>query len=470
MSTFEIYQSEVEVTGLAEGMDTWEQVDLAPFLEDPTAKAVILRGAYDSGNLPLSLGFRGINDPQIKTVALGLLTNKYVTTCVSLAGGTVIEIFVGDQSTPRVWITGEVHDHAEIYNAAIHYSTPEEDWEQFIDRQPTPQGGDVLADIGQVIVRALVDATASANFVIREKGSTNLQTPAAAIGGMFWYVVGLDENGFYQTFTDGSKVGFPFLNFYEVGYILKTGNVVTVLNVSEENFPVNHPNFDTIDLSTAVQPVDEGAIAVGIEWFDTDPITVGRNAFIRAVGAASGGKQHIFADNPATQVALVNELRQIEYRKRNPTAQFSVWWWEVLPPIPVITSTPSTMTPVGLDYNEALSADGSPTLVWDLLAGPSLATINPSTGLISWTPPESNLDDRLDFTAVVTNFVGSDTLSWQVLVTPPQLTGKLVAEPVLIARTETTEMQALAAVAEPVLTAKTKAVPVLKAKTEATVP
>lgn len=117
--------------------------------------------------------------------------------------------------------------------------------------------------------------------------------------------------------------------------------------------------------------------------------------------------------------------------------------------VPTITSiTPATTASIGLDTAELMAATGG-VVVWSLTAAPENATIDPSTGLISWTPPASALDERVEFTVLATTLVGSDTLSWEVLVTGEQMT--------------------LQTVAEPVLTARTEVVPVLKAKTEATI-
>ena len=115
--------------------------------------------------------------------------------------------------------------------------------------------------------------------------------------------------------------------------------------------------------------------------------------------------------------------------------------------VPVITNTPAIGGSVGLDSAEAMTATGGP-LTWSLTDAPDNATIDPATGLISWIPTELQKGGRFDFTAVATTLVGSDTLTWEVLVADAQMTAKRVADPVLTARTE--------------------AVPVLKAKTEAT--
>lgn len=344
MSTFEIYQDEVRVTSVVEGDGLWKTLDLAPFLADPTAKAVILRGAYASGVTPIKLGFRGINDSFSDTNFIRN-NNKYITSCVSLAGGTTIQIRVSGQTTPTVWIVGEIHDDAVIYDAAIDYSTPESQFEQFIDRQPTPQGSDALDDIGQVIVRGTVTATLFANFGIREKGSRQGFTPTSADSGTFWYVIGLNADGFYQTYTDG-KTGFdvPFVHFQEIGYILKTGNVVTVLNVPEENPARSWPAWGLLDFSATNEVVDEDAISVGIEWYDD---SAAGQSFVRAVDSVIFGRRGIEEATPVVQAVALNAARQVNYQKRTLSLRLFIWWWEIPTPEPIV--------PVGrVDFESAI--------------------------------------------------------------------------------------------------------------------
>ncbi len=92
--------------------------------------------------------------------------------------------------------------------------------------------------------------------------------------------------------------------------------------------------------------------------------------------------------------------------------------------VPAITSTPTLVAPVGVDYAEQVTASGG-VVVWSLTVAPPGATINSATGLIAWMPPEESERDRIDFTAVATTPVGSDTVSWQVCVTAPQMTATL---------------------------------------------
>ena len=103
--------------------------------------------------------------------------------------------------------------------------------------------------------------------------------------------------------------------------------------------------------------------------------------------------------------------------------------------VPAITNTPATETPVGVDYAEQMTASGA-VVTWSLTEAPVGATIDSATGLIAWTPPEESERERLDFTAVATTLVGSDTLSWQVCVTAPQMTGTREIVPALTAKVE----------------------------------
>jgi len=149
---------------------------------------------------------------------------------------------------------------------------------------------------------------------------------------MFWYVVGVDEDGYYQTNTDGSTgdFGIPHTRFFEVGYILKTSQVVTVLNPQEEEPAVNFPDWTPpLDFSLTNQPIDEGAVVVGVEWY-TDfrawPV------FLKAVGSDDPIKKFVESGNPQTQMAQVNALRQAEYQIRQTQTFLYVLWWENPPP------------------------------------------------------------------------------------------------------------------------------------------
>lgn len=57
--------------------------------------------------------------------------------------------------------------------------------------------------------------------------------------------------------------------------------------------------------------------------------------------------------------------------------------------VPVIVSTPPTFTPVGVEYQYSVLSDGAPAAEYELLTAPTGMTVDPGTGLISWTPSAS---------------------------------------------------------------------------------
>jgi len=78
---------------------------------------------------------------------------------------------------------------------------------------------------------------------------------------------------------------------------------------------------------------------------------------------------------------------------------------------PTITSDPITTGSVGLPYTYDVQAYGSPTLLYELTSAPGGMTINPATGLISWTPTATG---SFNVTVRVSNSFGSDTQSFVI--------------------------------------------------------
>ncbi len=123
---------------------------------------------------------------------------------------------------------------------------------------------------------------------------------------------------------------------------------------------------------------------------------------------------------------------------------------------PSITNTPAVTDPAGVDYAETMTADGLIPITWELTVAPPGATIGSSDGVIAWVPSAGKVGTVYDFTVVATNADGTDTLSWAVIVRPPQLTAQLRVEPALKARSEVKPTQTLASRVEPALTGTTK--------------
>lgn len=123
---------------------------------------------------------------------------------------------------------------------------------------------------------------------------------------------------------------------------------------------------------------------------------------------------------------------------------------------PSITNTPATDHEAESDYAETMTAsDGTAPLVWSLDEAPSGATIDSSTGVIAWTPAESDVGNVEDFTARVTDAVdGTDTLAWQVTVTDVQMIAIRRVDPAVGATSEVKPTQTFASKIEPALSGK----------------
>ena len=86
------------------------------------------------------------------------------------------------------------------------------------------------------------------------------------------------------------------------------------------------------------------------------------------------------------------------------------------PTPPSITSTPITIGEVGTPYAYDVQAVGDPVLLYELTSAPGGMTIDPATGVISWTPTAVG---SFNVTVRVSNSFGDDTQSFTIVVTDP---------------------------------------------------
>ena len=89
---------------------------------------------------------------------------------------------------------------------------------------------------------------------------------------------------------------------------------------------------------------------------------------------------------------------------------------------PTITSTPGKTVVVNSTYAYQVLTTANPQSVYALTAAPAGMTINPSTGLISWTPGYSN-EAVANVTVVASNSVGQATQSYSIGVAAQVPTG-----------------------------------------------
>jgi hypothetical protein len=84
-------------------------------------------------------------------------------------------------------------------------------------------------------------------------------------------------------------------------------------------------------------------------------------------------------------------------------------------PPPAITSTPLTTVAVDEAYTYDVDAMGEPAPTYSLTIAPSGMSIDPATGIISWTPTENQRGSHA-VEVEATNFYGTDTQAFAVTV------------------------------------------------------
>ncbi len=104
-----------------------------------------------------------------------------------------------------------------------------------------------------------------------------------------------------------------------------------------------------------------------------------------------------------------------------PSADNGWEYWDIdSPPYfgpvpPIISPTPNDTALVDIPYERQLTlSQGTPPVTWSLITGPTDATVDSSTGLVSgWTPTENDAGGTVTFTIQATNDNGSTTTHWQ---------------------------------------------------------
>ncbi|KKM07522.1 hypothetical protein LCGC14_1733060, partial [marine sediment metagenome] len=297
-------------------------VDLAPYLVDASAIGVVVRMTHNGTSNPNSV---------TEAAALGaqhgcrLQPDLYINAAVSLGTGTTVAFRVGSTNV-RAFLVGEIHgdDGAVLYPDSAYYQPAVEDYGFWVDHQPTPQGADTLDDIAAVIVRVL--SQWSPTMGVRQKGSSSAPHALRWNGAMTWFVVGVDEDGYYQTYSTG-KAGQPteFSAFYEVGYIKHGSDVVTVLDRQAEGLATQIGSFATLNLAGSVPT---GSTVVGGHWYNDTLGSDEQAMYLRNSGSSesTGIKIKVTAQN-AQFVALDGNL-EAEYQLQVATADFYIDWYE----------------------------------------------------------------------------------------------------------------------------------------------
>ena len=117
------------------------------------------------------------------------------------------------------------------------------------------------------------------------------------------------------------------------------------------------------------------------------------------------------------EVALYDRaLSDEEIRKHHTEGLVGRWYCQTGTYAPQIVSTPVTKADIGEPYSYDVEAAGNPEPTHALLLHPDGMTIDPATGLISWTPTTLQGGDH-DVSVRASNSQGSDTQNFTVEVT-----------------------------------------------------
>jgi len=321
---------------------TWNLIELSGLLVNPNAIGVVTR-------FRTSVGVTNVKTREVGTTVVTLsnklLAEMYYTWATSLGGGTTIEVRIDlDPTTPvELFLIGEILPGD---GAVLHDIPPTiplvEPWLTWMDFQPTPVGGDVITDIGAVIVRSIGDG---GQLGFRERSSVDSNWIARWEGGASWWVIGLDSSGFYQAFTGGKTNGNAFNTLHEVGYVKKSpANIVTILNPVDMGLPVQL-NFGVMDF-TGLVPDDTKVVGGRMGNFST-PTNTALRGYARNKNSADDTHIDIQKGNSVRRhmqhlhMNLASDL-QAEYETEEAQVDYAITWYE-LPPGDPILDTPGVI-------------------------------------------------------------------------------------------------------------------------------
>ena len=324
MSTFFQYSTRVEIPWPA-FVGGWQDLDISEYLINADAKAITLMALYFPGSTQ-SIGFAEADSSSAGPV---VGPGTYYTTVISLKGGTTIKIsrISGDENG-HIFLTGEFHDNAVFHAKPDRFLYDDiNDMGEWIDRQPTPEGSDTIDDIQAVILRIHSDG---GDGGARERESSNSAYQIDDVAGQHWMIVGLSEDGYYQTYATGKEhLGgvAAYVHHVEVGYILKGSNLVTIKNREALGLglDITGINWMPLDMSSEV-PSDTESIGMFIRNLGTS------NKFgaINTYGVTRPRRKQVYQKSIMTDASGLDENLQCEYIKQYGFVLFYLDWYETV--------------------------------------------------------------------------------------------------------------------------------------------
>jgi len=330
MSTYFHYPQKVSVPWPPTAIG-WNDLDLAPYLINTDAKAVVMRFQHSPGGS--NTGVKELNATIGWTPQVGPAT--YFTFVVSLTNGLVQFQRAVDDEDGHIWIIGEFGGEYVVFDPAPEnkfYSELSEvnDWH---DWQVTPLGSDTVDDIQAVILRGFSGQGATAGA--KQRGSTDGTFIVAAHAGTQWHIIGLDAEGYYETYSNGKEwIGniSPYMAWQEIGYIKKDSMVVTLLNMEAIDPPDTGTSWSEANLSDYYAvPSDTESFGM----FMRNAKSYNTQSDIYALTDARPSRKMIVARSTMTDVAgvaLEDPDKAYGYMQRDAFIQMWLLWYEIKRP------------------------------------------------------------------------------------------------------------------------------------------
>ena len=337
MPTFVKYLNNIVLTLQPAADSAYHDVDVSLYGVSSDAKGIVVR-AISAAN-GQDIGMRDTLDTNDRLNRLN--TNFYAEAAISLNGGSTISLL--RESTSVVFqVAGEFQDDCVLYSTAKRIPIVEAQFASWILRQPVPQGTDALSDIKAVIVSSPYnDAGADGVMGIRQNGSSMSTFDSHRTGDNMWYIVGVDDDGYYQVYSTGDGgTDDEHSVFLEVGYVLNASNIITILNPVDLALADTSGAYAELDLSASVP---KHTITAGI-CFKNSSVAGGAAGHLMGFVRAAGSSQSVTytevgKGRSMTTSCTLNTARKAEYVNEDATGDVDTFllWYERGMPSSVVT-------------------------------------------------------------------------------------------------------------------------------------
>jgi len=255
--------SYVEITGMLKNQ-TWETIDLAPFLTHDDPKAVIVHIVNTNATANRVGGAKpvgsSVSDNRVRKKIFWPNGCSQIPVALGGIGGTQVQLFAVNSDVDFFILAEFGGDNFVAYSDAIVNTTGLGN--QWVTKDST---GNFGADAGNVSAVLLwITWNNAGDWGYRKFGSTDDWHPNNAAGSQTFGICGIDAEDRYQFYPSKSGGKSPVFQswFYEVGYIKKDPPWYAVTNPVDRDLNTTGAWTDE-DISDIVnEGVDAAAIAL----------------------------------------------------------------------------------------------------------------------------------------------------------------------------------------------------------------